>query len=282
MTAKEWTIASARQWALAELSQQPDNGVDVQELLCHVLNCAPSYLLTWPERMLTARQWQDFSELVSERINGHPLAYLTGHRGFWSLDLEVSAETLIPRPETELMVELALDLPLAKNASVLDLGTGTGAIALALASEEFEWQVTAVDFKPEIIELANRNKQRNQIQNAKFIQSSWFANLTEQTFQLIVSNPPYVENHSPWLEQGDVRFEPLSALTSGDDGLDDIRHIIQQTPLHLESQGWLMLEHGFEQAEAIQALLAQRGFVNVATTQDLAGLDRITSGQWPG
>jgi len=280
MTAKSNpTIAQARAWAKQELKAGESPELDVQVLLCFVLERQPAYLLTWPEKNLAEAQWLLFQDLVNRRCQGEPVAHLTGQRAFWSLELQVSPQTLIPRPETELLVEQALELIDTDKASVLDLGTGTGAIALALGAEQPSWQITGVDFKQEIIALARQNALANKINNVDFITSHWFEQLQGQTFSLIVSNPPYVEADSEFLKQGDVRFEPLSALTSGPDGLDDIRLIIDQSQKHLLPGAWLMLEHGYNQAQQIQLLLTENGFQNVTTRVDLSGLDRITFAQ---
>nr|WP_297349831.1 peptide chain release factor N(5)-glutamine methyltransferase [uncultured Glaciecola sp.] len=217
---------------------------------------------------------------LSKRIYGYPVAYIVGFQPFWTLNLRVSEHTLIPRSDSEIVVETAIGLPLSKDANVLDLGTGTGAIALAIKSERSHWIVSGCDFKEEIIELARANASLNSL-NVEFVLSNWFSGITAtQAFDLIVSNPPYVESNSIWLNQGDVRFEPDSALTSGIDGLDDIRHIISKGTEYLKSGGYLLLEHGHQQANVIQQLLLQQGYQEVTTKQDLNGLDRATLGRW--
>jgi release factor glutamine methyltransferase len=217
---------------------------------------------------------------LSKRIYGYPVAYIVGYQPFWTLNLGVSEHTLIPRADSEIVVETAIALPLSKNATVLDLGTGTGAIALAIKSECSHWIVSGCDFREEIIELAQANASLNSL-NVEFVLSNWFSAITAmQPFDLIVSNPPYVESNSIWLNQGDVRFEPNSALTSGIDGLDDIRHIISKGTEYLKPGGYLVLEHGHQQANIIQQLLLQWGYQEVTTKQDLNGLDRATVGRW--
>ena len=218
--------------------------------------------------------------MLERRRAGEPVAYILGQQGFWSLDLEVAPHTLIPRPDTELLVETALELLPATPLRVLDLGTGTGAIALALASERGGWRVTGVDRVDEAVALAERNRQRLQLSNAEFRPSQWFSALAGERYGLIVSNPPYIAADDRHLGEGDVRFEPASALVSGVDGLDDIRQIIAQAPQHLELGGWLLLEHGYDQAEAVRALLAGGGFVAVESRRDLGGHQRISLGQW--
>ncbi|MDM1696600.1 peptide chain release factor N(5)-glutamine methyltransferase [Thiopseudomonas alkaliphila] len=257
--------------------------LDAELLLCQVLGKPRSYLFAWSEQVLTVEQLAHFEQLLARRVAGEPIAYIVGKQGFWSLDLSVEPSTLIPRADTETLVEQALQLPLkaqAEGLQVLDLGTGTGAIALALASERPNWQVTGVDRVPEAVALAQQNQQQVGLTNARFLTSDWFESLAGSRYQLIVSNPPYIAEQDPHLAQGDVRFEPISALTSGADGLDDIRHIIQQAPKYLARHGWLLLEHGYDQAEAVQALMLAQGFLAVETKQDLGRNDRITFGQW--
>ena len=264
----------------ADLPDSPTPRLDAELLLAAVLNKPRSYLRTWPERELDVEQLALFQNNLQRRRQGEPVAYILGHQGFWSLDLEVAPHTLIPRPDTELLVETALELLPAAPLAVLDLGTGTGAIALALASERPAWQVTGVDRVEDAVALAERNRQRLTLGNACFLHSHWFSALAGQRYGLILSNPPYICADDQHLEQGDVRFEPSSALVAGSDGLDDIRAIIRAAPDHLLSGGWLMLEHGFDQAEAVRRLLDAGGFVEVHSRRDLAGLDRISLGRF--
>ena len=265
----------------AKLADSPSAKLDAELLLAAALGKPRSYLRTWPEREVEADCAAQFSASLARRRNGEPIAYILGRQGFWSLDLDVASHTLIPRPDTELLVETALALAPANAISVLDLGTGTGAIALALACERPAWQVTGVDRVAEAVALAEANRTRLQLSNASFLTSHWFSALAAQRYQLIVSNPPYIAAGDPHLSQGDVRFEPSSALVAGVDGLDDIRLIIQQAPQHLNAGGWLLLEHGFDQAEAVRELLSQQGFVAVESRLDLGGHQRISLGQWP-
>jgi release factor glutamine methyltransferase len=263
---------------LNHLSDTP--ALDCELLLCYVLNVDRSYLKTWPDRELNSIDEEQFQQLLQKRIQGEPVAYLIGTQGFWTLELNVSADTLIPRPETELLVETALELQLPPQAHVLDLGTGTGAIALALASERSQWQISAVDLMPGAVQLAQANCQRHQFDNVEIFQSRWFAEIPAQRFNLIVSNPPYIEVDDEHLIQGDVRFEPASALVSGPDGLDDLRLLIAESVDYLAESGWLMVEHGYQQGPAVRELFQQAGFALVETRQDLNGLDRITLGCW--
>ena len=264
-----------------ELPDSPTPRLDAELLLAQALGKSRGYLHTWPEREPEASQLERFQAALARRRAGEPVAYILGRQGFWSLDLDVASHTLIPRPDTELLVETALALLPATPLQVLDLGTGTGAIALALACERPAWQVTGVDRVPEAVALAQGNGTRLQLANARFAESCWFSALAGQRFQLIVSNPPYIAAADPHLNQGDVRFEPSSALVAGIDGLDDIRLIIEQAPEHLLAGGWLLLEHGFDQAEAVREFLGQRGFAAVDSRRDLGGHQRISLGQWP-
>ena len=265
---------------------------DAEILLAHCLQKSRTYLFAYPETAVDSLTEASFRELLAERLRGVPIAHITGQREFWTLNLQVTPDTLIPRPETELLVETALSLlpaPLAGEglgmggkgeASALDLGTGTGAIALAIASERPDVQVTACDFSAAALAVAQENAQVNSIHNVHFIQSDWFSALPAQRFDMIVSNPPYIEADDPHLTQGDVRFEPLTALASGQDGLDDIRHLIQTAPQWLVNGGWLLLEHGYNQGQAVTALLQAAGFTQVRCLPDLAGNDRVSRGQW--
>ncbi|MFI8744848.1 peptide chain release factor N(5)-glutamine methyltransferase [Pseudomonas sp. NPDC077186] len=264
----------------ADLPDSPTPRLDAELLLAAALNKPRSYLRTWPEREPDDEQQALFDAYLQRRRAGEPVAYILGHQGFWSLDLEVASHTLIPRPDTELLVESALELLPATPLAALDLGTGSGAIALALASERPAWRVTGVDRVAEAVALAERNRQRLKLDNAEFLHSHWFSALAGRCYDLILSNPPYIRADDHHLDQGDVRFEPSSALVSGADGLDDIRAIIQAAPAHLQPGGWLLLEHGFDQAEAVRALLAGAGFAEVDSRRDLAGHQRISLGRF--
>ncbi len=234
----------------------PTAQLDAELLLAFVLEKPRSYLYTWPDKTVTEAQVAAFMTLLERRQRGEPVAYLLGRQGFWTLDLQVAKHTLIPRADTELLVESALQLADASSTlKVLDLGTGTGALALALASERPLWAVTGVDRIESAVALAQNNQRQLQLANVEFLSSHWFSALTAQRYDLIVSNPPYIADNDPHLQQGDVRFEPLSALVSGPDGLDDIRLIIAQAPSYLTANGWLLLEHGFDQASAVRELL---------------------------
>lgn len=265
----------------ADLPDSPTARLDAELLLAAALGKSRSFLHTWPERIVPSEAALTFAEYLQRRRGGEPVAYILGQQGFWKLDLEVAPHTLIPRPDTELLVEAALELLPATPAKVLDLGTGSGAIALALASERPAWKVTAVDRVLEAVALAERNRQRLHLNNATVLSSHWFSALQGQRFELIISNPPYIAAADPHLSAGDVRFEPASALVSGADGLDDLRLIISQAPQHLNAAGWLLLEHGYDQAGAVRELLTRHGFEQVESRQDLAGHERISLGRRP-
>lgn len=265
----------------AELPDSPTARLDVELLLAAAIGKSRSYLHTWPERIVSSEAALTFAEYLRRRRSGEPVAYILSQQGFWNLDLEVAPHTLIPRPDTELLVETALELLPPSPASVLDLGTGTGAIALALASERPQWQVMAVDRVLEAVALAERNRQRLQLNNVQVRSSHWFDSVKGERYTLIISNPPYIAAEDPHLVAGDVRFEPSSALVAGADGLDDLRIIISQAPAHLQPGGWLLLEHGYDQAEAVRALLAQSHFEQIESRVDLGGHQRISLGRLP-
>jgi release factor glutamine methyltransferase len=255
--------------------------LDAQVLLLHILKKPRSYLFTWPEHALSDEQQSQFNVFIQRRLKGEPVAHITGLREFWSLSLEVNATTLIPRPDTETLVEQALEIALPATAKVLDLGTGTGAIALALGSEMPSWQITAVDRVSDAVALATRNQQRLAINNVHVKQSNWFSELHGEKFNLIVTNPPYIESSDIHLNQGDVRFEPLSALVADDCGMSDIKQIITQSRDYLSSNGYLLIEHGFEQGEAVRHFFEKMAFVNIKTVKDLGNNDRVTLALWP-
>lgn len=264
----------------ATLPESPSARLDAEWLLAAALGKPTSYLRTWPEREVTAECEARFVADLARRRQGEPIAYILGRQGFWSLDLEVAPHTLIPRPDTELLVETALQLMPTTPINVLDLGTGSGAIALALAHDRPAWSVTGVDRIVEAVALANRNAARLRLANVRFVESQWFSALAGQRYALMVSNPPYIRARDPHLAQGDLRFEPGSALVAGEDGLDDIRQIISHAPEHLEQGAWLLLEHGYDQAREVHLLLKSRGFVDVQSRTDLGGHERISLGRW--
>lgn len=268
--------------AYAAQIDSPTAQLDAELLLAFVLDKPRSYLYTWPDKTVSEQQSAAFMALFERRQRGEPVAYLLGRQGFWTLDLQVAEHTLIPRADTELLVEAALQLGDAQSAlQVLDLGTGTGALALALASERAQWALTGVDRIESAVALAQSNQRQLQLSNVTFLHSHWFSALAGQRYDLIISNPPYIADNDPHLQRGDVRFEPLSALVSGPDGLDDLRLIIAQAPAYLSANGWLLLEHGFDQARAVRELLQQAGFVDVSSRRDLSEHERISLGRLP-
>lgn len=254
--------------------------LDAELLLAHVLKKDRVFLFTWPEHELSQAQLESFERAIARREAGEPVAHILGLREFWSLSLQVNNSTLIPRPDTELLVEAALQKLSPSPQRILDLGTGTGAIALALASERPDCEVVAVDKFPAAVQLAEANRAHLQLGNVTVLQSDWLASVTPVDFDLIVSNPPYIDEADEHLGQGDVRFEPKSALVAADNGLADIRAIVADTARLNQRPFWLLLEHGWKQAEAVREILSSVGFVDVETQQDLAGVDRVTGGYW--
>ncbi len=254
--------------------------LDAQLLLCLVLNKEPSYLLTWPEKTIDATLVKQYLSVLTRRQSGEPIAYITGVKEFWSLPLAVSTATLIPRPDTEILVEQVLDMFQGQNnINCLDLGTGTGAIALALSSENPSWQIEGIDYSDEAVTLARLNAKNLQLPQVKFYQSDWFSAVDKaQKYQLIVSNPPYIDSEDKNLLHGDVQFEPNSALIAGNNGLADIQFIAQTAPEYLAEHGVLFFEHGFEQGSAVRKIMTALGFTQVKTVTDLSGHERVTFG----
>ena len=253
---------------------------DARPLLAHVLGKPVSWLFAHGDETIEISALQRFRMLLEARESGRPVAYLIGRRGFWTLDLAVTADTLIPRPETELLVELAIArLPVSSPSRVADLGTGSGAIALAIAKERPECRVIATDASKGALDIAIDNAEGNGIRNVEFRMGSWFSPLMGERFDLIASNPPYIAEGDPHLDEGDLRFEPAAALSSGADGLDAIREIVADAPSHLTAGGWLLLEHGWEQGAAVRELLVLAGFEEVSSARDLEGRERVTLGR---
>jgi release factor glutamine methyltransferase len=264
---------------LASATARLGERVDAEALLLHLLDKPRSWLFSHADEALDNELHSAFLGLLERRLQGEPVAYITGRRGFWSMDLEVTPATLIPRPETELLVELALQrLPPQATGTVVDLGTGSGAIALAIASERPRARVVAVDASADALAVARRNGERLGLSNVRFLQGDWLAPLNHQRVELIVANPPYIEATDPHLGQGDLRFEPASALASGGDGLADIRRIVRDAGQHLLPGGWLMIEHGWNQGHAVRGLMTAAGLAGVSTARDLEARDRVTIG----
>lgn len=277
--------AGARLDALLREARAVIDAADAELLLAHVLDRPRGWLYAHAEVAVEEADAARFRALVARRERGEPVAYLTGRRGFWTFELAVTPDTLVPRPETETLVEAALArLPADAHACVADLGTGSGAIALAIAGERPHARVVATDRSAAALAVARANARMLGIRNVAFREGDWYAALGggDGPFDLVASNPPYVAGDDPHLAQGDLRYEPRGALTPGGDGLDAIRILVAGAPAHLRPGGWLLLEHGYDQGAAVRALLGAVGFVEVATLQDLEGRDRVGLGRWPG
>jgi release factor glutamine methyltransferase len=256
--------------------------IEAQCLLQHVLDVPRSYLLAHSEQVLNASQQAAYDSLLQRRLLGEPVAHVLGEREFFGLMFKVTPDTLIPRPETELLVELALQrIPARGHFRVLDLGTGSGAIALSIAQSRPDAEVVAVDASEAALQVARGNARHLGIANVNILYSNWFSALAGQRYDLIVSNPPYVAAGDVHLSQGDVRFEPISALASGADGLDDIRRIIAGAGEFLAHGAWLLLEHGYDQADKVQTLFDQCGFAEVFSAKDMSGIERVSGGMLP-
>lgn len=264
---------------LSSLAEQPL--LEAQILLAHVLQQSRTYLHAWPERFLTEAQLNEYQSVILRRVAGEPIAYIIGEREFWSLPLSVTADTLIPRPETELLVEFVLQHVVEPNAVVADLGTGSGAIALALAHERPAWQIYAIDCSDKALQVASFNAQQLGLNNVSFLLSNWCTALPHLMFDVIVSNPPYIAETEWDVYAAGLLFEPKNALVSGKDGLDAIRVITQTAHSFLKPGSYLCIEHGFEQGAAVRQLFAAEGYNDVLSVRDLAGQERITVGRQP-
>ncbi len=276
------TLAEALEWASSQFVEISDTAkLDAEVILLHVLHKPRSFLYTWPDEHLTTEQANQFNQMVARRAIGTPIAHIVGEREFWSLPFMVNPSTLIPRPDTEIVVETALNLPLADNAKVLDLGTGTGAIALSLAFERKTWQITAVDKVIEAVALAKANRDNLKLPQVEVLQSDWFDAIKQYDFNLIVSNPPYIDEDDEHLSQGDVRFEPQSALTAVEQGYADLFYIADIARDYLAPGGYLLLEHGFEQALTVRKKMIELGYESVSTVRDFGSNDRCTLGRSP-
>ena len=271
-------VASER-LRLSEAVDTDTARLDAQLLLAEVLGKDRTWLYTWDDAPVSAAHQQAFETMLVRREGGEPVAYILGRREFWGLMFECGQQALIPRPETELLVEKILELELPGDARILDLGTGTGAIALALASERPKWRITAVDLSEATLALATRNLQDQGWNNVCLLQSDWFSSLSiNEPFDLIVSNPPYVSSDSPYLDQGDVRFEPRLALIAKHSGMSDIFHILSVAQNYLSASGRVFLEHGFDQQEAVANCFRQNGYKDIQCIYDLNRLPRVTRG----
>ena len=271
--------------AQQRLTNSDSAQLDAEVLLAYAINKNRAYLRGFAEQELNAEQQQRFSLLIARRVAGEPVAHLIGEREFWSLSLKVTADTLIPRPETELMVEQALTLipdNADKNYRIADLGTGSGAIAIALASERSQTTITACDLSTAALAVAVENAKRHHTNNIEFRHSNWCSTFAaDEQFDLIVSNPPYIPTDDPHMQSADLRHEPSFALASGTDGLDAIRLIAKQAQKHLCSDGWLLIEHGYDQGESVRKLLLSKGYRQVKTLRDIENRDRLCRAQCP-
>lgn len=275
------SIHSALRKASKQLKHTSDSPVlDAEVLLCVVLQQARSHLKAWPEKQLTTEQWAAFQSLLNKRQAGFPVAYLTGKREFWSREFKVTPDVLIPRPETELLIELALSIiPQNKPLQIADLGTGSGAIAITLAAERPAINVTATDVSTAALQVAQQNARQLNVTNIRFVKSHWFDQLAGALFDIVLSNPPYIAAGDPHLRQGDLRFEPAQALISGPHGLKDVTSITDTARYHLKPGGHLLVEHGFDQQQQVQSVFKQFHYQNIFTHADLSGLPRATEGQ---
>ena len=263
-------------------TSSPSPASDASILLCHVLDCASSHLIAWPDKQLSEEQSQHYSGLIQQRLKGTPVAYITGEKEFWSLMLKVTPDVLIPRPETETLVEFALEaLKDNPKAKIADLGTGSGAIACALASEKPGSQITATDASAAALAIAKQNAETHRLHNIDFVQGRWIEALQRHDYDMVISNPPYVASGDPHLGQGEIRFEPDDALSAGIQGMDDIEIIAREAADHLIPGGWLAVEHGYDQQQLVHDCFSRNGFIDITQQADLAGTVRITAARKP-
>jgi release factor glutamine methyltransferase len=276
------SVQSVLDTASTQLSAYEQPRLEAEYILAYVLNKNRAFLRAFLETNLNEVQLTRFNDLLAQRILGVPFAYLIEQKTFWDITLKVTPDVLIPRPETELIVEHVLALyPHNEKIHLVDLGTGSGAIALAIANEKPTWSVVATDNSSAALAIATENRQSLKINNVSVVKSDWFSALAGQTFDVVVSNPPYIAHDCPHLEENVKTYEPTLALLAHDDGMADIKQIVAQAAAYLSAQGWLMLEHGWQQAEKVQALFSQQGYENIQTLNDFSGLQRITLGQRP-
>lgn len=276
------TIAFLLKSTSLQLASSDNPNLEAEVLLAHALQVSRTYLYAWSDKALTEADQENYQRLIARRLQGEPIAYITGKREFWSLDLIVTPDTLIPRPETELLVEIALTLSGAEEFLLADLGTGSGAIALAIAKEKPTWQIHATDYHLATLEVAKYNAERHGIKNIIFHQGNWCKALPATHFDAIISNPPYIAKGDGHLNQQVMNFEPNAALFAEEEGLKDIRFIIQDATSYLKQGGYLLIEHGWQQSQAVKALFLAAGYKEVVVYQDLAGLDRAIMGRFFG
>jgi len=274
-------IQQALQQAGLLLSEaSPSATLDARVLLSHVLQCNTAHLAAWPEKDLNEQQTAQFRQLIQKREQGQPVAHLTGHREFWSLDFFVNNSTLIPRPESETLVEFILEKFIGKKPmKLLDMGTGTGAIAIAIATEKPAWQIFASDISTPALKLAKQNSRQHRTDNITFIHSDWFNNIAEHDFDIIVSNPPYIASNDPHLFAGDLRFEPQSALSAGPTGMNAIERLCLHAEHHLTKNGWLIIEHGYNQQQLAADCFTKNAYTDIEQRKDLSGHTRMTAGK---
>ena len=282
------TVASLLDDATRQLTttlglQTREARLEARVLAAHAWQVSPAWLIAHDTDPATSTQQLAFESLLARRQAGEPVAYILGEREFFGLGFAVTPAVLIPRPDTELLVNVALQyVPEHTPCRILDLGTGSGVIAITLARQRPMANVVAVDASIEALAVAQTNARRLGADNVNFVAGNWYSELGVKKFDMIVANPPYIAAADPHLDAGDLRFEPRQALASGNDGLHDLRLIVAGAPMHLVKDGWLLLEHGYDQADAVMALLQQHGFTQTATQRDLAGLNRVSGGRWPG
>lgn len=274
------TLKEAVEHATATLSSISDSAnLDAQLLICHACDIEQTNIIAYPEKQLTVQQLESFNSVLNSRAKGKPLAYITGKKEFWSLELIVNEHVLIPRPETELLVELTLkEISKSKAPRILDLGTGSGAIAISFAKEREDAKIVATDISSQALNIAKQNAKQHRTE-ITFIQSSWYENLDNKMFDAIICNPPYIAEDDPNLERYVYQHEPNKALISDKNGLQDLETVITGAKQHLRSAGYLAVEHGFQQADKVQKLFKQFGFSSIQTHKDLAGLERVTTGR---
>ena len=272
-------INDAFKYAKQKLDSSNYRRIDSEILLCSILNCNRTKLYAYPDKVLSFDDKKKYKELINKRSEGYPIAYLTKQKEFWGHTLHINDNILIPRPETELLVEKALKLTSIFSLNkILELGTGSGAIAIAIASEKPNVNIKATDIKDNIIKIASKNADLYEIKNIKFVKSNWFSDIKKNNFDLIVSNPPYVSGDDPVLRNSDIRFEPVSALVSSNDGLDDLKKIIRESSNYLKNNGWLVVEHAYDQGEKVRKLFLENKFTS-KTIKDYNKLERITFGR---
>lgn len=273
------TIAELLACASSALEIHSDTAkLDADLLLAHCLDKNRAHLYTWPEKIPADSQREQFLALLLRRAEGVPLAYLTGTREFWSMPFQVTTDTLVPRPETELVVQLAVDLLNTKTGAALDLGTGCGAIAISIAHECTQLDVDAVDQSDRALDVAKSNALSNGV-TVRFIKSNWFSNVDRRDYRVIVSNPPYIAESDPHLKRGGLQYEPITALRANDNGMADIAFIVANASAYLQNKGWLLIEHGATQGDATRRLMHNAGLLNIRTERDLESRERVTLGR---